>query len=82
MGSQAGLPAAAASARHLDIHDAGFALPCIGQPGSPGREFPGYARRRIVPAAPGAFSPKPAPGPGPEAPGLLGHRASGGAGHG
>jgi hypothetical protein len=82
LGGQAGSAAADASARQLTIYDATFGLPFIGQPGSPGRGFSGYARRRIAPTAPGPFSPMPGTGPGPEAPGLLGRQASGGAGHG
>jgi hypothetical protein len=82
LGGQAGSPAAVASARHSTIYDAIFALRIIGMPGSPGWEFPGRALRPIVPAAPGPFPPKPVAGPGPEAPGLLGRQASGGAGHG
>ena len=82
MGGQAGSPAAVASARHSTIYDAPFALRIIGKPGSPGWELPGYARRPFVRAAPGLFSPEPVAGPGPEAPGLLGRQASGGAGHG
>jgi len=82
LGGQAGSPAAVASARHSTIYDATFALRVIGIPGSPGRGLPGRVLRPMVPAAPGSFFLKPPAGPGPQAPGLLGRQASGGAGHG